>query len=50
MQVSWNVRPKCAKVDISSLSQWCKGNIFEENHAHGVRQLVTDPKLLSIIK
>jgi len=50
LQVSWSVRPKCAKVDINSLNHWCKGNIFEEDHAHGVRKLVTNPKLLSEIK
>ena len=50
MQVSWSVRPKCAKVDINSLSKWCKNNVFRENHAHGVRKLVTTPKLLSEIK
>ena len=49
-QVTWNVRPKCAKVDINSLAQWCKGNVFEEDHAHGVRKLVTNPKLLSNIQ
>lgn len=50
LQVSWSVRPDCAKVDINSLSEWCKGNVFEEDHAHGVRKLVTNPKLLSEIK
>ncbi len=50
MQVSWSVRPQCAKIDISSLSKWCQDNIFEEDHAHGVRKLVTDPELLSEIK
>ena len=48
-QVTWSVRPQCAKVDINSLAQWCKGNTFEEDHAHGVRKLVTNPKLLSNI-
>lgn len=48
-QVTWSVRPQCAKVDITSLSEWCKSNVFEENHAHGVRKLVTNPKLLSKI-
>jgi len=48
-QVTWSVRPKCAKLDINSLGQWCKSNVFEEDHAHGVRKLVTNPKLLSII-
>ncbi len=49
-QVTWNVRPQCAKVDIKSLSQWCKHNVFEEHHAHGVRQLVTSKALLSEIQ
>ena len=50
LQVTWSVRPQCAKIDINSLNAWCKDNVFEEDHAHGVRQLVTDPKLLSEIK
>lgn len=50
LQVTWNVRPNCAKVDITSLNKWCAKNIFEENNAHGVRQLVTAPELLSPIK
>jgi hypothetical protein len=49
MQVSWSVRPRVAKVSIKSVGQWWKGNVFEENHAHGVRNLVTNPKLLSEI-
>lgn len=49
-QVTWSVRPQCAKLDINSVGQWCKGNMFEEDHAHGVRKLVTNPKLLSDIK
>jgi len=49
-QGTWSVRPKCAKLDINSLSEWCKDNVFEENHAHGVRKLVTNPKLLEEIK
>jgi hypothetical protein len=50
LQVSWSVRPECAKVNIASLSQWCADNVFEEDHAHGVRQLVTHSKLLAPIK
>ena len=50
LQVSWSVRPRCAKIDFNSLSRWCEGNVFEEDHAHGVRKLVTNPKLLSEIK
>ena len=50
LQVTWSVRPRCAKVDINSVGRWCKQNAFEENHAHGVRKLVTNIKLLSKIK
>ncbi|MDQ6962964.1 MAG: delta-class carbonic anhydrase [Mariprofundaceae bacterium] len=50
MQVTWSVRPQCAKIDINSLGKWCGNNDFEEDHAHGVRKLVTNPKLLSEIK
>jgi len=48
-QVTWSVRPQCAKLDINSVGEWCKGNAFEEDHAHGVRKLVVNPKLLSNI-
>jgi hypothetical protein len=44
------VRPACAKIDIHSLDKWCEGNVFKEDHAHGIRQLVTAPELLSRIK
>ena len=50
LQVTWNVRPKVAKVDINTVGAWCKGNIFKEDHGHGVRNLVVNPKLLSEIK
>ena len=51
LQVTWSVRPSCAKLDINSLGDWCSGkNVFEENHGHGVRKLVTSPELLSIIR
>ncbi|MEW5011816.1 MAG: delta-class carbonic anhydrase [Cycloclasticus sp.] len=46
-QVTWSVRPKVAKVSLESVGQWCKGNVFEEDHAHGVRNLVTNPDLIS---
>ncbi len=49
-QVTWSVRPKVAKVDIASVGKWCEGNVFEEDHAHGVRNLVLNPDLLSEIK
>lgn len=48
-QVTWSVRPKVKKVNIKSLGQWCEKNVFEEDHAHGVRNLVTNPKSLSPI-
>lgn len=50
LQVSWSVRPKCAKLDINSLGKWCEHNAFEEDHAHGVRKLVVNTKLLSKIR
>ncbi|OCH75834.1 hypothetical protein A6E14_10365 [Vibrio genomosp. F10] len=46
-QVTWSVRPRVAKVDISSVGRWCENNVFDENHAHGVRNLVVNPDLLS---
>lgn len=48
-QVSWSVRPNVAKVNIESVGKWCKGNVFNEDHAHGVRTLVTNPDLISEI-
>jgi len=51
LQVTWSVRPQCAKVDISSLHTWAEnGTVFKETKSHGVRQLVTAPELLSPIK
>lgn len=49
-QVSWSVRPNVAKVYIKTVGAWCKDNVFKEDHAHGVRNLVINPKLLSEIK
>lgn len=46
-QVTWSVRPKVLKVNINTVGEWCKGNVFKEDHAHGVRNLVTNPSLLS---
>ncbi|MFA0108221.1 delta-class carbonic anhydrase, partial [Vibrio splendidus] len=47
LQVTWSVRPKVAKVDIASVAQWLASNEFDEDHAHGVRNLVMNPDLLS---
>ncbi|MGY0565798.1 MAG: delta-class carbonic anhydrase, partial [Paraglaciecola chathamensis] len=49
-QVTWSVRPKVAKVNIETVGQWCENNAFDEDHAHGVRNLVTNPELLSPIQ
>ena len=49
LQVTWSVRPQCAKLDINSIAKWCESNEFGEDHAHGVRKLVTSPRLLSTI-
>ncbi|MGB0904346.1 MAG: delta-class carbonic anhydrase, partial [Mangrovicoccus sp.] len=52
MQVTWSVRPRCAKLHIGSLHEWglSATNVFEEDHSHGVRALVTSPLLLSHIE
>ncbi|ATG40029.1 delta-class carbonic anhydrase [Phaeobacter piscinae] len=48
-QVTWSVRPKVMKVNIQSVGTWLAHNHFIETHAHGVRNLVTNPDLLSPI-
>lgn len=48
-QVTWSVRPEVVKVSASSVARWLAKNIFEEFKAHGVRNLVTNPKLISSI-
>ncbi|MDE4140865.1 MULTISPECIES: delta-class carbonic anhydrase [Rhodobacterales] len=48
-QVTWAVRPKVAKVSIQSVARWLDYNTFDEDHAHGVRNLVINPDLLSVI-
>jgi hypothetical protein len=50
LQVTWNVRPNVVKVDILSLASWLRSNPFDEDHAHGVRNLVIDTALLSRIQ
>jgi Delta carbonic anhydrase len=49
-QVTWSVRPHVVKVNIATVGEWCTGNVFDEDHAHGVRNLVTNPDLLSPIE
>ena len=50
LQVTWNVSQSCQMLDVNSLSKWCESNAFNENKAHGVRQIITSPELLSEIK
>ncbi len=48
--VTWNVRTNCQTLDIDDFSTWCAKNKYNDNHAHGVRALVTSESLLSPIK
>jgi len=48
-QVTWDVITSCRTLDIDDFSKWCSNNQYHENHAHGVRELVTPEKLLSKI-
>lgn len=48
-QVTWSVRPEVVKLSIASVDAWLKDNPFGEDHAHGVRNLVTNPNLLAQI-
>ena len=48
-QVTWRVRPTCAKVSIDSLGGWCSSNVYGENHGHDVRKLVTSPAALEAL-
>lgn len=49
-QVTWSVRPKVLKVDALSVDEWLRSNQFKEDHAHGVRNLIINPALLSRIQ
>ncbi|MFQ3187197.1 delta-class carbonic anhydrase [Marinomonas primoryensis] len=49
-QVTWNVRPNVEKVNVDTIGDWCDSdNVFKEDHAHGVRNLVVNPDLLSTL-
>lgn len=50
LQVSWSVRPEVIKVNIATLATWLEDNTFDEGSAHGVRNLVVNPDLLSDIE
>lgn len=50
LQVSWSVRPDVAKVNIATVAAWFEDNIFDEQSAHGVRNLVMNQALLSPIQ
>jgi hypothetical protein len=43
------VRPEVVKVNIATVATWLDNNIFDEDHAHGVRNLVVNPALISNI-
>lgn len=49
LEVTWSVRPQVAKVNIETVGKWCEENIYNEDHAHGVRNLVINPDLVSPI-
>lgn len=48
-QVTWDVNSTCKTLDIDDFSTWCSTNEYKDNHAHGVRELVTPEALLSTI-
>lgn len=50
LQVSWSVRPGVTLVSARSVDAWCQDNRFDEQHAHGVRNLVVNPDLLSPVR
>ncbi len=49
LQVTWNVRPEVLKVNIQTVATWLEDNIFDEDYAHGVRNLIYNKDLLSEI-
>jgi len=49
LQVTWDVKKTCGVLDIDDFSKWCSNNKYKDNHAHGVRELVTSEALLSNI-
>ncbi len=49
LQVTWDVKKTCSTLDIDDFSKWCSNNKYNDNHAHGVRELVTSKALLSKI-
>lgn len=48
LKVTWSVRPEVIKVDIDTVNQWFESNVFDETKAHGTRNLVINPSLLSV--
>lgn len=49
-QVTWSVRPRVARVNVMTVATWFEDNVFDEDHAHGVRNLVVNPDLLAPIQ
>jgi Delta carbonic anhydrase len=49
--VTWHVSQACSPLNIKSVANWCANdNVYKEDHAHGVRPLVKDAKLLSRVR
>ncbi|HXU34630.1 MAG TPA: delta-class carbonic anhydrase [Thermoanaerobaculia bacterium] len=48
-QATWSVARSCRPLTLASLGRWCDTNVYNERKPHGVRKLVTDPKLLARI-
>lgn len=48
-QVTWSVPKTCMAMNIESLKEWCKSNIFNEDYAHGVRPIVDNLNFLDDI-
>jgi hypothetical protein len=49
-QVTWSVHPRCTKINVTTLYAWAEnGNVFNEDHSHGVRKLITASELLAPI-
>jgi hypothetical protein len=45
--VNWEVGTECHSLSRPALGAWCEDNVFGEGTAHGPRELITEPSLLS---
>ena len=46
-EVSWSVRPNVARINVLSVGIWLSDEVFDEEQAHGVRNLIVNFDLLS---